>query len=179
MKKLVWALALALTCAAEGAFAQLEVFTLPEVVVLNDSGRSCAQQIAGDPTESDDLMPTKALFGQIGLRWTGPSNLRLMYMKVSFEGPGVTDNKSVHVYSGQELNFLWNGDARAPNIVSSANMQQSSMNCSFEVGGLGLDDTSQPMTGQGKVFLYGVYDKGGQMVPAMAETVFTFFYDPN
>jgi hypothetical protein len=149
-----------------------------DMILLDTTGRSCKLQISGDPgTDADDLTAVKAIIGQFRIRWAGPNNLNLKYLRVRFVSSGISGGEQFMTFSGQDLAFIWNGVAALSPVAPSASDQSSTPLCTFEVGGINLVDKKKTIFGTGSLFIYGTTLEGDLEVPVTSEQFFNFRFD--
>jgi hypothetical protein len=147
------------------------------VGIIQVPALSCVQQVTNGKQAPADIPGAKALFGTLRLSWSGPSELKLESMIITFPGKQFPGGKQVAQVSGAELGYLW-GSYEDPAIFGARESRSSTPFCFFQVGNLSVVNPYEYFEGVGTIRAVGSYQEGGVLKSVSTELPFRFHYNP-
>lgn len=158
--------------------ATIDISGADYVPLLDEPARTCASQIV-DPNNKNDLNKPgiNALMGTVRMSWSGPGTLFLDRMIISFTGPEIPNNRHDVVISGDELGFLWSGDAVVPTFKAHSGRAVIPF-CRFRAGPVQVVDKYKYFEAMGVITIEGRYQENGQWKNASGKLVFRYHMSP-
>lgn len=177
MKSVLFFMAVALM--ASPSFAgNLEVkMEASKFVMVNAPAMSCISATGTNP--SLDIWPLSLDLGKMSLNWTPSSpqkTLKVIYMSVSYDSPGLAINKQMSTIAGQDLNCIMRGSMDGSSALTP---NEANFPFAFELlqGGFQAADSTlkTSFSGKGHVLVYALeHENGQQDIPLTAEISFDF-----
>jgi hypothetical protein len=171
-------LALVTLFSAQSFAANISLSGADYVPLLDEPARSCASQIINpNDKENFDKPGINALMGTVRMSWSGPGELLLDSMTISFTGPEIPNMRHDVVITGEELGFLWSGDNVVPSFKANSGRAVIPF-CRFRAGPINVVDKYKYFEGIGIITVKGHYQENGQWKDVSGDLTFRYHMTP-